>query len=188
MSKIMQNLVVLMEPSEDAWDTPLKGGNMILNRFCIDEDAAFELSGVNYLKKLRYSYSDTEKGKEYSENCIHSYSKLNFHEHLVILQKEHFDEEVITAALQKISENEAKELKIHFVYAGYYYSRRTDKLRSIILNGMKKHKIKSVMLTSITLGRSGLITKEKMDSYWLSVEIKPEICKGSAKIYFNRSM
>ena len=51
MSKIMQNLVVLMEPSEDAYRTPFKAGNMILNRFCIDEDAAFELSGVNYLKK-----------------------------------------------------------------------------------------------------------------------------------------
>ena len=50
MSKAMQNLVVLMEPSEDAYFTPLQTGNMILNRFCIDEDAAFELSGVNYLK------------------------------------------------------------------------------------------------------------------------------------------
>ena len=47
----MQNLLVLMEPFEDAHVTPLKAGNMILNRFCIDEDAAFELSGVNYLKK-----------------------------------------------------------------------------------------------------------------------------------------
>ena len=54
MSKIMQNLVVLMEPSEVAWQTPLKGGNMILNRFCIDEDAAFELSEVNYLKKSSF--------------------------------------------------------------------------------------------------------------------------------------
>ena len=91
MSKIMQNLVVLMEPDEDASRTPLKGGNMILNRFCIDEDAAFELSGVNYLKKVRfYSSIDTEKGKEYSENCIHSYSELNFHEHLVILPKRTF--------------------------------------------------------------------------------------------------
>ena len=50
MSKIMQNLVVLMEPSENVHETPLKAGNMILNRFCIDEDAAFELSGVNYLR------------------------------------------------------------------------------------------------------------------------------------------
>ena len=46
-----QNLVVFMEPSADGFDISLKGGTMILNRFCIDEDAAFELSGVNYLKK-----------------------------------------------------------------------------------------------------------------------------------------
>ena len=51
MSKIMQNLVVMMEPSEHAWDNSLKAGNMFLNRFCIDEDAAFELSGVKYLQK-----------------------------------------------------------------------------------------------------------------------------------------
>ena len=75
MSKIMQNLVVLMGPSNDASETPLKVGNMILNRFCIDEDAAFELSGVNYLKKseskmywgTRMSEAKTKlKGKEYS--------------------------------------------------------------------------------------------------------------------------
>ena len=40
-----------MEPSEDAHDTPMKAGNMILNRFFIDEDAAFESSGINSLKK-----------------------------------------------------------------------------------------------------------------------------------------
>ena len=62
MSKIMQNLVGMMEPSKGAWKTPLKGGNMFLNRFCIDEDAAFELSGVNYLKQA----NGKEKGKEYS--------------------------------------------------------------------------------------------------------------------------
>ena len=84
MSKIMQNLVVFMEPFEDAFDTPLKGGNMILNRFCIDEDAAFELSGVYSLKKYCTGKSSRdinyrnverrrevklkrkEKGKEYS--------------------------------------------------------------------------------------------------------------------------
>ena len=50
MSKVMQNLVVLMESSEHAHITPLKAGNMTLNRFCIDEEAAFELSEVNYSK------------------------------------------------------------------------------------------------------------------------------------------
>ena len=48
----MQNLVVLMEPSEEAYDIDMRAGNLILNRFCIDEDAAFELSGVNYLENV----------------------------------------------------------------------------------------------------------------------------------------
>ena len=46
----MQNIVALMEPSEETWETPIKVGNMILNRFCIDENTAFELAGINYLK------------------------------------------------------------------------------------------------------------------------------------------
>ena len=76
MSKIMQNLVVLMEPCEDDWQPCLKGGNMILNRFCIDEAAAFELSGVKYLKKsshhikhgrrIKFIAKRGVKGKEYS--------------------------------------------------------------------------------------------------------------------------
>ena len=51
MTKIVQNLVVLMEPGRNAYDISFKGGNMCLNRFVIDEDAAFELSGVYNLKK-----------------------------------------------------------------------------------------------------------------------------------------
>ena len=46
MPKVMQNLVLLMDPSVAAYDISLKAGNMFLNRFCIDEDAAFESSGV----------------------------------------------------------------------------------------------------------------------------------------------
>ena len=72
----MQNLVVFMEPSKVACETPMRAGMMMLNRFCIDEDAAFELSGVNYLKKTSYDMRNgksikfkvkrKEKGKEYS--------------------------------------------------------------------------------------------------------------------------
>ena len=64
MSKVMQNLVVLMRPSEEAYQTPLKAGNMISNRFFIDEDAAFELSGVNYLESFGQS-PNVLKGMEY---------------------------------------------------------------------------------------------------------------------------
>ena len=65
-----------MEPSEDAFRTSLKAANMMLNRFCIDEDAAFEFSGVNYLKKsscgirngrsIKFKIKRKAKGKEYS--------------------------------------------------------------------------------------------------------------------------
>ena len=40
-----------MEPSEDASNISLKAVNIILNQFCIDEDAAFELSRVYFLRK-----------------------------------------------------------------------------------------------------------------------------------------
>ena len=63
MPKIMQNLVVLMEPSELANNVSLKAGNMFFNRFCIEEDAAYELSGVHYLE-LSYE-EDKWKGKGY---------------------------------------------------------------------------------------------------------------------------
>ena len=64
----MQNLVFLMGQPDGADDISLKGGIMCMNRFCIDEDAAFELTGVWYIKK---SYNDISssieaKGKDYS--------------------------------------------------------------------------------------------------------------------------
>ena len=54
-----------MEPSHTAWNVSLKAGNMFLNRFCIDEDAAFELSGINYIQKSvqKSSVESEEKGK-----------------------------------------------------------------------------------------------------------------------------
>ena len=74
ISKIMQNLALLMDPCEEAYDTSLKEGNMYMNRFCIDEDASFELSGVNYFQKssdemtykesLEFKFKRKVKGKE----------------------------------------------------------------------------------------------------------------------------
>ena len=66
--KNMQNLVILMEPSEHAHEVSLKSGNMFLNRFCIDEDAAFELSGVYYFGKSSGEHISAEKFKVKSES------------------------------------------------------------------------------------------------------------------------
>jgi len=73
----MQNLVFFMEPSQASCYISLKAGKMYFNRFCIDEAAAFELSGVHYLSTQtleKFSFWDRrefeleikEKGKQYS--------------------------------------------------------------------------------------------------------------------------
>ena len=67
----MQNFIILMQPTEDAWDISIKAGKLLLNRFFIDEEAAFELSGVYYLKKSASKFAD----KNFSESSfmfIHS--------------------------------------------------------------------------------------------------------------------
>ena len=71
----MHNLVVLMDPSKDAWQTSAKAGKMILNRFCVAEDDAFELSGVYNFRKSSWKMISGEtsvivrkrriKGKEH---------------------------------------------------------------------------------------------------------------------------
>ena len=50
--KIMQNLVIFIEPGQLRCDISLKGGKMCFNKFCIDEDDGFELSAVRYLKQF----------------------------------------------------------------------------------------------------------------------------------------
>lgn len=50
MSRTKQNIIVLQEPLNDAFDISLQAGNMLSNRFCIDEEAGFEFSGVYHLK------------------------------------------------------------------------------------------------------------------------------------------
>ena len=46
MTKTIQNIVLLQETPRDAFDISMKAGKMFFNRFCIDEEAGFELSGV----------------------------------------------------------------------------------------------------------------------------------------------
>ena len=47
----MQNIVVFIEPNEDAFITSEKIANIYLNRFMIDEDAGNELFGIKTMGK-----------------------------------------------------------------------------------------------------------------------------------------
>ena len=46
-----------MEPSKNEWITPLKIGHLYLNRFTIDEEAAFEIRGIHNLAPSQYEMS-----------------------------------------------------------------------------------------------------------------------------------
>ena len=63
MPKHLQNLIILIEPPENPCDVSFKGGQMCLNLFTIDENAAFDLSGVHYLKKSSWIRVCESKGK-----------------------------------------------------------------------------------------------------------------------------
>ena len=62
----MQNLVVFIEPSEDASNISAKAAMLFWNRFCISEESACELSGVYYLKSeepLNFTLKQKVEGK-----------------------------------------------------------------------------------------------------------------------------
>ena len=71
---------------------------------------------------------------------------------------------MIDSVLQKISQNGEKEPLTHLVYAGFYYNHFDDQLISFIVEGMKKHKMKSLMLSIIFMRYHGSISKETMEN------------------------
>ena len=85
--------------------------------------------------------------------------------------KEQFDEQVIDSAFKKIIKSKTENMDIHFVYAGYYYwDECENRLKTFILEKMKKYEMKKVMLTIIYLNRERLITKEEMLDYCNGME------------------
>ena len=69
----MQNLIVFIEPSEDASNISAKAAKLYFNRFCIDAESACELSGVYYLESeepLRITLKRKAEGKGIA-NLIH---------------------------------------------------------------------------------------------------------------------
>ena len=164
----MKNLVVLLEPSEDAWSTPLKAGILMLNRLCIDEDAAFEISGVYMLSESSF------------ENCKYdrNYRSREILDHIKTF-KEMDDKYKIYAVLRR--EYDRKSESIHIIYAGDYYNHyyshtHQTLLKSLILEGMKRSKLKSVILTMTYMWRWELITKDKMEDYCLGID--PELTES----------
>ena len=57
MPKVMQKIVLFIEPNDDEFFTPAKIGHLFMNRFGVDEDAAFEVINVLELGKTSQKMS-----------------------------------------------------------------------------------------------------------------------------------
>ena len=71
----MQSIIILNEPPVTEYDICLKAGKRLMNRFCIDEDADFELSGV-------YSLHESSRAIT-SQIGSKAKRKVNFDEHRI---------------------------------------------------------------------------------------------------------
>ena len=67
MPKLMQKIVLFIEPSDEACDTPSKIGHLFMNRFAIDEDSSFEVVKVLELEKTSWAMSQP-KHHEFKNN------------------------------------------------------------------------------------------------------------------------
>ena len=93
---------------------------------------------------------------------------------------------VANHAFQQVSENKPGDPKLHFIYAGIHsniahgpYSE--ERLRQFLLKGMKKHQIKSVTMTTISMKRKNLVTHEEMEKYYLNSRLNDRFKLSSLK-------
>ena len=87
-------------------------------------------------------------------------------------KKEQFDDHVIDSAFKKIFKSKTKNMGIHLVYAGGYYVVHEKRIKSLILMAMEKYELKEVMVTRIRMWRDRLITKEKMEKFYIGKEAR----------------
>ena len=75
----MQKIVLFIEPNEDAFQTPLKIGNLFMNRFAVDEDAASEILKIFELEKTSWemSYHKHSNYKNFAEERKQKGKDLN---------------------------------------------------------------------------------------------------------------
>ena len=81
----MQKIVLFIEPIDELFSTPLKIGNLFMNRFAVDEDAASEILKIFELEKtsleMSYSYKNfiderKQKGKDLNNEINWIVSRL----------------------------------------------------------------------------------------------------------------
>ena len=108
----MQDLYFFFEKSECKTRTPFKIGNSYLNHFAIEEDAAFEIKAIEFLRRSNAKMAEVWNEEEYEKYP----KKRSF--------KERTDSEIIGSCMQRIPDFKNEDRQIHIIYASHYYSFR----------------------------------------------------------------
>ena len=68
----MQKIILFVEPNDDTFMTPAKIGNMFINRFAIDENAASEIVNIFELAKtsVKMSHPSDQNYKNFTEERL----------------------------------------------------------------------------------------------------------------------
>ena len=62
--KLKQKIVLFIEPNDEDQESPTSIGNLYMNRFAIDEDAADEILNIYHLKQCKRHLSEDEKNEK----------------------------------------------------------------------------------------------------------------------------
>ena len=149
MPNSVQNLVIFIEPNDDAHVTPYKISNLFMNRFAVEEDACHEILKISEFDKSSWKMWVPES-PEYSQ--FESQRK----------QKELNDIGTIdngTKSFYKKYEGSTP----HFIYSGEFYSWQDESIKNLknkVLMKMRKYNIRASILTILKMKRWCLVTKE----------------------------
>ena len=62
--KLKQKIILFIEPNDEDQKSPTSIGNLYMNRFAIDEDAADEILNIYDLKQCKRHLSEEDKNKK----------------------------------------------------------------------------------------------------------------------------
>ena len=81
-SNINQKIVMFIEPAFEAWSQPCKIGNLLMNRFAINEDVANAILKIYHQKEKFYHLYNNTGGFRFTEGMdlglYESYNMIQF--------------------------------------------------------------------------------------------------------------
>ena len=120
---------------ERSFDVSVKAVNMYMNRFCIDEEAASELTGIHCLNKLLQPLSHEKHDEKFSFEKLAENHTDDYEPHFV------------------------------FASQALYYNSAYNWVNSSFRELMKRYQYETFMVTSLYMIQRNLIDHEKMKSY-----------------------